>query len=175
MEKNLEGHFFHSLNEGCCFSLSWQPHNLDFSLSKAFSGLSLSEPRFRAVNITLNPAWEKERSFWWQLLITAKKRIKLHMERNTSMLQVQQSVWKGILRGEGRGKDFMDVALWPRICLEKKGQMQLGLHERILTTSVTSLKFWISVDGLNSYQVGWCCQSEYTRGISSFWRGHRTN
>lgn len=64
------------------------------------------------------------------------------------MLQVHQSLWKE--------KESMHVALWPRICSEKKGQMQLGLQERILKTSVTSLKFCYSansVDGLNSYQV----------------------
>lgn len=114
MEKNLEGQLFHSLNEGSCCSLSGQPwpHELDFLLSKAFSGASLSELKFRALNITLNPTWKKERSFWWQLLITVKKGIKLCMERSTSMLQVQQSVWKGIFRGEGKEKGKKSSWMW---------------------------------------------------------------
>lgn len=129
----------------------------------------ITEPKFRAVNITLNPTWKKARSFWWLLLITVKKRIKLCMERNTSMLQVQQSVWKGIFRGEAKEKMFIDVALWPRIFLEKKGQMQLGLQERILKTWVISLKFCFSVSfgGLNSYQVCWCCHVSALLHVSS--------
>lgn len=52
------------------------------------------------------------------------------MERNTSMLQVQQSVWKGIFRGEGKEKELMDVESLSWSLLGEKGTDATGFTRK---------------------------------------------